>query len=220
MYFTTTRGAGRRWLLSLAVVLVIGVSLMPRGSSASVEEQRARLPPPAECPDKVTGTWQALLWNERQATWYDYQLTIRRSAPSADPNGAGPLEGEMTSHYWTGVKSNEKPPPCEPGGRESTVKMPGKGSIDANANLLFGAKTWEVDHITCGPPPRYNPDNFSGKIETAINEFQSVNNDGGSAVNEPTVFRRIRCLDAPFRKTSKVPPPAFAPPKHAWSCGK
>ena len=216
----STGGTGRRRWLSLAVLLVIGISLLPRGSSATVEEQRARLPPPAECPDKVTGTWQALLFNERQGTWYDYQLTIRRSAPAADGNAAGPLEGDMSSHYWTGQKSNDKPVPCTPGVRDSTVKMPGKGTIDAGANLVFGAKTYTVDHVACGQPGHYNPDNFSGKIESGINEFQSVNNDGGSAVNEPTVFRRIRCLDAPFRNTSKVPPPAFAPPKHAWSCGK
>jgi len=217
---STARGTGRRPLLALAVVLVIGVSLLPRGSSATVEEQRARLPPPAECPDKVTGTWQAIIYNERQATWYDYQLTIRRSAPVADPNGPGPLEGEMVSHYWSGLPNNDKPVPCTPGARDITVKMPGKGTIDAGANLVFGAKTYTVDSIACGPAQRYNPDNFTGKIEGAINEFQSVNNDGGSAVNEPAVFRRTRCLDAPFRNKSKAPPPAFAPPKHAWSCGK
>jgi hypothetical protein len=217
---STTRGASRRRWLSFAALLLVGVSIVPRQSSATVEEQRARLPPPAECPDKVTGTWQALLYNERQGTWYDYQLTIRRSAPVADGNAAGPLEGEMTSHYWTGLPNNDKPVPCTPGIRDSTVKMPGKGTVDAAANLVFGAKTYTVASIACGEPPRYNPDNFSGKIESGINEFQSVNNDGGSAVNEPTVFRRIRCLDAPARSQSKARPPAFAPPKHAWSCGK
>jgi len=212
----------RRRLLALAVVFVVGVSLLPRGSSATVEEQRARLPPPAECPDKVEGTWAALVFTAHQNTWYDYQLVIRRSGP-ADAKGSGPIEGEMSSHYWYGGASQDKPPSCTPGQREITIKMPGKGTIDADANVAFGATTYTVGSIQCGYAGRYNPDNFTGKIDPAIQEFQSVNNDGGGAVNEPAVFRRIRCLgapEAPFRKSSQAPPPAFAPPKHFWSCGK
>jgi hypothetical protein len=42
-------------------------------------------------------------------------------------------------------------------------------------------------------PILYRPDHFTGTIDPAIQEFQSVNNDGGRAVNDPMVFRRIAC---------------------------
>jgi hypothetical protein len=50
-----------------------------------------------------------------------------------------------------------------------------------------------LQHRACGHPHGYNPDNFSGEIDPWRAEFQSVNNDGDRAVNEPHVFRRIRC---------------------------
>lgn len=216
----------RRRLLTLAVVFAASVSLLPRGSSATVEEQRARLPPPAECPDKVEGTWQALVYMAQQRCWYDYTLVIRRSAPAAGTPG-GAIEGEMTSHFWYGAPTEDKPPTsCTPGRREATIDMPGKGTVDAAANVVFGATTFKVGKVSCGSAGGYRPDSFSGKIDGALQEFQSVNNDGGAAVNEPAVFRRIRCnhapdaLDAPLRKTSQATPPAFAPPKRAWSCGR
>jgi hypothetical protein len=222
-----TRGATggprqrRRRLLTLAVVLGASVSLLPRGSSATVEEQRARLPPPAECADPVEGTWAGLVYTAPQRTWYEYTLVIRRTAPATAGNLAGALEGEMLSHYWTGNPSADKPPTgCTPGQREVTVKMPGTGTVDAAANVSFGSTSYAIDHVTCGIPAPYLPDHFSGTIDSTIHEFQSVNNDGGSAVNEPAVFRRIRCRDAPGRTRSTAKPPALAPPKHAWKCSR
>jgi hypothetical protein len=212
----------RRRLLTFGVVLASSIALLPQRSEATVEEQRARLPPPAECPDKVEGTWAALVYMERQRTWYDYQLVIKRSSP-ANANGSGPLEGAMTSHYWYGSTSEDKPPGCGPGRRELTINMPGKGNVDADGNVAFGASTWSLGSVACGYAGGYNPDKFTGKIDPAIQEFQSVNNDGGSAVNEPAVFRRIRCLNAPLgpsRKSSQATPPAFSPPKRTWSCGR
>jgi hypothetical protein len=41
----------------------------------------------------------------------------------------------------------------------------------------------------------YHPDHFTGTIDPQREEFQSVNNDGGRAVNDPMVFRRIGCVD-------------------------
>ncbi len=214
----------RRRILVLVFVLGVAVSLMPRGSSATVEEQRARLPPPAECPDRVEGTWKALVWMAYQHYWYEYTVVIKRSAPPKDGGIAGPLEGEMISHYWSGDAKQDKPPACSPGVRELTVKMPGKGSVDDKMNVDFGANSYTVDNIACGSRGGYLPDHFTGKIDPAIQEFQSVNNDGGSAVNEPAVFRRIRCLNAPegpSRKDTQAKPPSFGPPKKGfWSCGK
>ena len=161
------------------------------------------------------------MYTARQQTWYEYTLAIRRSAPAADGKVSGAIEGLMTSHFWRGDMSEDKPPSCTPGRRELTVKMQGKGTVDAAGTVTFGATAFTVDSITCGQPGRYNPDNFSGKIDSALQEFQSVNNDGGDAVNEPAVFRRIRCLDAPGRTKAQAPPPAFAPPKRrSWSCGR
>lgn len=214
-------GRRKRPLLALAVAAMIGVSLMPRGSSATVEEQRARLPPPAECPDRVEGTWLAMVYMGYQRTWYEYTLQIKRSAP-ADAKGNGPIEGEMISHFWYGGIKEDKPPPCGIGRRELTVKMPAKGTFDEAGNVAFNSSTYTIDNIVCGRAGLYNPDNFTGRIDPKLQEFQSVNNDGGGAVNEPAVFRRIRCLnasEAPSRKSTQAKPPAFSPPKK-WSCGK
>jgi hypothetical protein len=211
----------RRRLLTLAVVLGASVSLLPRGSSATVEEQRARLPPPAECTDPVEGTWAGLVYTAHQRTWYEYTLVIRRTAPADAGSVQGALEGEMTSHHWTGPPTADKPPTgCKPGLRDVTIRMPGTGTVDAAANVSFGSTSYTVDHVSCGSAGHYMPDHFTGKIDSTIHEFQSVNNDGGAAVNEPAVFRRVRCRDAPGRTKLSAKPPAFSPPKHAWSCGR
>jgi hypothetical protein len=206
----------------LTVVVVLGgsLTLFPRGSAATVEEQRARLPPPAECPDKVEGTWAAL-YHTVTGSWIEYTATVRRRGPAADGNAAGPIEVEMRAHAWDGPKSNDKPLPCTPGQREITVTMPGTGAIDAATNLFFGAKTYQVESLACGNDTVYHPDNFKGRIDPALQEFQSENNDGASAVHEPVVFRRVRCLGAAARGKAVATPPAFAPPKRSvWGCGR
>ena len=58
----------------------------------------------------------------------------------------------------------------------------------------------------------YNLDNFTGTIDPEIQEFQSVNNDGGISVNEPNVFRRIRCFEGPAPTDDVEPPPFQRPP--------
>jgi hypothetical protein len=204
-----------------AVFLAVSVSFFPRGTLATVEEQRARLPPPAACTDKVEGTWLGLKYEPQYREWYEYTLVIRRSEPRDRPDGSGPLVGEMTSHYWYGNEHDEKPPPCGPGRNEVFIKMPGKGAVEPDGRIAFGASSYTLDKVVCGRSVSYNPDNFSGKIETERQEFQSVNNDGGRAVNSPTVFRRVRCADAAHRTTAKATPPAFAPPKRkSWGCGR
>jgi len=205
----------------IASVLALGASLVPRGSSATVEQQRARLPPAASCQDNVEGTWLALKYEPQWREWYEYTLVIRRKDPKPEPGTPGPIEGEILSHYWVGSDSDEKPPACSPGRREIIVRMPGTGKVDAAGNLAFGSSSYTIDKAVCGAAGRYNPDNFSGKIDADRQEFQSVNNDGGRAVNDPTVFRRVRCLDAPHRGTGTAKPPAFAPVKRrSWSCGR
>jgi hypothetical protein len=94
--------------------------------------------------------------------------------------------------------------------------MDGEGELDG-MNLRFGGVgQWRLDETLCGSFNfGYNLDNFSGVIDPAIQEFQSVNNDGGESINEPTVFRRIQCFDSPISAT-RVDPPPFEPPR---GCG-
>jgi hypothetical protein len=66
----------------------------------------------------------------------------------------------------------------------------------------------------------YNLDRFSGVIDHEIEEFQSVNNDGGRYVNVPTVFRRVSCDDTKdIKPRVSVEPPPFYPPKEDRGCG-
>jgi hypothetical protein len=53
-------------------------------------------------------------------------------------------------------------------------------------------------------------------------EFQSVNNDGGRAVNDPVVFRRVQCNDGEHLDSEPriaVAPPPFYPPEDEGGCG-
>jgi hypothetical protein len=220
----------RRRLLLTAVFLVLCAAVIPRGSEATVEEQRARLPPPAKCADRVEGTWLALKYEPQWRDWYEHTLVIRRvdaadggaNASTASGDASGALVGDMIAHTWIGDEKQSKPPPCtgplRAGQREVVIKMPGKGRIDPDGKVFFGASSYVVDKVICGQAPRYNPDNFSGTIDEALQEFQSVNNDNGRSVNEPVVFRRVACPGGPRRTTADPKPPAFAPRK--WSCGK
>jgi hypothetical protein len=210
------RRRSRSLLVPLAAAM-IAVTLWPRGSAATVEEQRARLPPPAKCQDPVEGIWMALKHEPSYVPqeWYHFTLEIRRAAP-----GSPELTGTIVSHFWTGGAKDEKPPPCK-GGYEHIIKMPSKGKSDG-VEVQFAGTSWERERTVCGQPSGYNIDRLSGRIDPAIQEFQSVNNDGGRAVNDPMVFRRIRCFDPPEPKY--VPPigiraPAFEPPARTGCSG-
>ncbi len=89
--------------------------------------------------------------------------------------------------------------------------MPAEGHVNGN-EIFFGGTSWRNDRTFCGSPTTgYYPDRFSGTIDPAILEFQSVNNDGGPMVNYPTVFRRIRCSDTPQSPHVVSEPPPFYP---------
>lgn len=176
---------------------------------ATVEEQRARLPPPATCSDPVEGIWRSHKFEPMYDEWYIFTLRIKRASP-----GSPKLTGEIRSHYWLGGKDDAKPPPCAPGRREHKMLMPAEGSFE-NGVIIFGGTSHQLEESLCGVPAPYNNDRFSGKIDPTTQEFQSVNNDGGRAVNSPNVFRRIGCLESPSEQKPAVDvkPPAFAPPK-------
>ena len=190
---------------------------MPTTVSATIEEQRARLPPAADCgEDPVVGVWKSHAYYPGHGQWYIFTLTVRRDA--AVP---GRLVGRVHSHYWTGGPGDQEPPPCRFGGYHQTVVMPGEGRVDG-MDIHFGGTSWQVEQTFCGTPTNsYYPDVFSGVIDPAIEEFQSVNNDGGPMVNYPTVFRRISCIDedAPQSAEVNVVPPQFYPSSSGCGCG-
>lgn len=190
--------------------------ILPPTAWTTVQEQRARLPPPADCPDPVTGVWKSHAYYPGHGQWYIFTLTVRRVEGSERQ-----LTGQVHSHYWTGGPGDEEPPPCGPGGYHQTVIMPANGTFDG-LDIEFGGTSWRNDQTFCGPPTSsYYPDRFSGTVDPALEEFQSVNNDGGPMVNYPTVFRRIRCLDADEDAPSVevVPPPEFYPSSGGCGCG-
>lgn len=191
---------------TLAVLAAVLLWSIPRPAPATVSEQRARLPPPAKCNDPVTGIWKSHKYDPRFRDWYIFTLNIRRSEKDSET-----LEGTIRAHSWTGRRTEEEPPPCRPGLRHWAVIMQARGTISKTGQIGFGGTSWKLEHAYCGPPVRrgqYNLDHFSGVIDPKLQEFQSVNNDGGRSVNDPTVFRRVGChRESPASHADPTPPP-------------
>ncbi|MCA9582456.1 MAG: hypothetical protein KC416_11720 [Myxococcales bacterium] len=208
-----------RLLFRSAVALgVLGLWLIPGRAPATVEEQRARLPPPAHCEDPVTGVWKAHKYDPRYRDWYIFTLTIRR-VPGE--KSATDLEGTINSHFWNGDNKQSEPPPCGIGVRHVSVHMEGQGRITDDGEVQFWGTSWRPENAFCGPPIRrgeYNLDHFSGRIDPKIQEFQSVNNDGGRSVNDPMVFRRVACDQPPPAPHVNPVAPPFEPPQ-VGGCG-
>ena len=179
----------RRWAL-VALTAVGALCLFAPPTSATIEEQRARLPPPATCQDPVEGIWLGKRYE--MGEWMEFSLEIHRKKPDAPE-----LVGVMKNHWWRGPPSQPQPPPCAYG--DHLVTMPSTGKVFPDLKLRFDGGPWKNDPAACTPyRGGYNPDHFTGKIDPAIQEFLSVNNDGGTAVNEPVVFRRVKCFDGPL----------------------
>ncbi len=211
----TRRGAHLgRMRMAIAVVALLPV-IAPALVRATVQEQRARLPPPAHCEDPVAGVWKSHKYDPRFSDWYIFTLNIERDPKS--PEGKNYLTGTINSHSWTGSPKDEEPPPCRPGMRHWTVHMDAQGSVSEDGEIRFWGTSWRPEHTFCGMPimrGEYNLDHFSGKIDPKIMEFQSVNNDGGRSINDPTVFRRVSCGESqgPADHVNPIAPP-FQPPK-------
>lgn len=208
--FEQVRRLRARLVLVSLVSLVLIATLNPRQSNATVEEQRARLPPPAECVDPIEGVWLSHQYEPRLHQWYIMTLTIHRAAPESEK-----LTGDIVAHFWDGLQKDEQPPPCTQGRLHAKVKMPATGEYK-NGMLNFDGGPWKPEPHPCDPPARrifYNPDNFKGKLDIQLQEFQSVHNDGGVSINVPTVFRRIKCFDQPAPPRVEVTPPPLEPPK-------
>lgn len=202
------RRATWRRVLALTSLVLFGAAIWrPQHARANVQEQRQRLPPPAFCTDPVAGIWMSHKFSPEYADWYIFTLKIERK-----PGSTTELVGEIESHSWSGSATDEEPPPCRIGLDHWTVLMTAKGHAKPDGNILFGGTSWRPVQAYCGQSPgrgQYNLDNFSGIIDPKIQEFQSVNNDGGRMVNDPMVFRRVRCLDPSPRAQKEVKPPPF-----------
>jgi len=208
-----TRWAAR--LLALAAFLA--VTAPPARAPATIAEQRARLPPPATCVDPVEGLWKSHLYDPIYRDWTVFMLHIQRV-----PGSETEITGTITNHSWDGPPTQQEPGPCTPGLTQWVVSMDARGHVQADGQIEFGgAGQWRLDRVVCnGGPGGYNLDNFSGVIDPALQEFQSVNNDGGRAVNDPTVFRRISCFDAPPAPHVVTEPPPFYPHMPGGGCGR
>ncbi|MBI2897538.1 MAG: hypothetical protein HYY06_28525 [Deltaproteobacteria bacterium] len=202
--------------LRLVHLVATVVVLLPALAPADVQEQRARLPPPAACADPVEGTWMSHAYYPHVGQWYIFELAIRRAPP-----GSGTLAGEMHALYWNGDPGDSEPPTCAPGVYRKSVHEPAVGTIDGS-RIAFNGTSWRADDDFCGAPAdAYNLDNFSGTIDPALQEFQSVLNAPGW-VDVPTVFRRVRCADSPQAPPVlpvKVAPPPIQPPGSSAGCG-
>jgi hypothetical protein len=201
-----------RRVLLLGAVSTAAVLFCSAPVEATIGEQRARLPPPAFCEDPVEGVWRSHKYNEQFGDWTIFTLEIHRV-----PGTQNALRGTISNELWDGGPSDEQPGPCD-GRRHWIVSMDAQGSIQGN-RIFFGAVgQWRLDRALCvGGPWGYNLDNFSGDIDPEIQEFQSVNNDGGRAVDDPHVFRRVRCFSPDSLPHVEVAPPPFFP-RRAGGC--
>jgi hypothetical protein len=214
----------RRPLLVASALALAVPFLWPERAEGTIEDQRARLPPPADCADPVEGEWVGLKFFDTRHQWNEFSLTIKRKAKDSPE-----IEGQIQTHYWFGGPLDSKPPPCKPGGLEVIGKMPASGKVETSPKgltLVFAAKSYTKESTPCGIERRaYNPDKLTGTIDPALQEFQSVNNDGGIAVNDPYVFRRVKCFDSPPPPKAEEapkpvePPPLPPPPAASRGCG-
>ncbi len=207
----------RKHALGLVALLGLGLALglVPSRGDATIAEQRARLPPPAACKDPVAGVWQSHAYNQDWGEWGRFTLTIRRTKDSETE-----LEGEMLNESWYGPETEVTRGPCV-GRLQYLVSMPAKGSYVDGRIEFFGTE-WKMEEAYCAVDFGfgYNLDRFSGQIDPELQEFQSVNNDGGRYINVPTVFRRVSCNDEveTIPRVSVAPPP-FYPEETEQGCG-
>jgi hypothetical protein len=169
------------------------VALWPRELPASIEDQRARLPAPAQpaqCADPVAGTWQAHVYYARLHDWYRYELRIVRVGNQ--------LSGTIWLRGWNGTVQETEPPACRPGLRDAEWSEVASGVVQEDGKTLqFNAQSFRVEREHCGHAGGdYALDRFAGTIDPARQEFVSVNTytfSNGETFSDPTLFRRTAC---------------------------
>jgi hypothetical protein len=128
----------RRATLVVAAVCFAGLWLVPRSAPATIAEQRARLPPAAECEGEVVaGVWRSHKYYPQFGDWSIFTLTIRRS-----PDDRNQLVGRITNRNWGGGAESEEPPPCsQQHDHDWQVSMDGRGAVrDETPGLVIGAR--------------------------------------------------------------------------------
>jgi hypothetical protein len=203
----------------LGLFVFVFATMCPRGGAAgTVEEQRARLPPPATCQDPVEGIWKSHDYDPRWGDWTVFTLEVHRVS-----DGSPELKGLVLNDTWYGNAQQSEPGPCK-GDLRFNVSMDAEGTVIDGKIVFGGIGQWRMDEVLCGNwSGGYNLDQFTGTIDPDIQEFQSVNNDGGRAVNDPTVFRRVKCFDQGRDDTEPTvavtPPPFYLPQDERAGCG-
>jgi hypothetical protein len=179
----------------------------PAEAPATIAEQRARLPPAAECAHPVEGKWKGKTYYQQHRNWYEFDLEIRRVDGSDSE-----LTGTIRVHFWDGVPEQTEPGDCM--GQRIKIVQPASGSF-VDGKITFGGTSWSVEEEICGHSGGYIVDTFSGTFEPDRQEFQSKNDwvDAGVHYSEPTVFRRVGCFDeaGPVHRSPGTKSPAFYP---------
>jgi hypothetical protein len=204
------RGRGHPWrATALALIIGIALTLGPALAPATIEEQRQRLPPPAQgCDDDpIAGVWQAHVYYAHVRQWYMTRIEIERDA--TDPSGER-LIGSIYSEFWDAGPEQPQPPACGGPGLRAAVNERATGRARA-LQLEVDAIDWK-DAEVCGPTSfGYLLDHFAGTVDVERAEFQSLlNADAPEWQDVPTVFRRTHCSHkqpAPEPKIAIAPPP-------------
>lgn len=209
----------RRTLGRVACLAALGLLLAPRRAPADIEEQRARLPPPATCTDPVEGLWMSHSYYPHVSSWYIFTLDVRRTAP-----GARALVGETRVEYWqAGPNDAAVPTTCVPGLVHRKISAIADGTLDG-AHFVWRGHTLTPEIVLCGGPlNNYELVTFTGDIDFAREEFQNVLAAGPVWTDVRTVFRRVQCRDGagltPSTSTPGPPAPAVPPPPPMASRG-
>jgi hypothetical protein len=150
------------------------LALWPRDLPASIEDQRARLPPAPEpdgCADEVSGVWRAHVYYSRLHDWYRYELRIARQGDA--------LTGTIHLRGWTGTPTETEPPACRPRLRDAEWSEVASGAVTRTPqgmHVRFDATSWRLERTHCGEPGGdYALDHFAGQLDGPRQEFTSIN---------------------------------------------
>jgi hypothetical protein len=186
--------------------------LWPSSAPATIEDQRARLPPAASaCDDPVVGEWMAFFFVDHLGEWYRVTLHVSRGEGDA-------LTGGIDSEGYGGDAAHPDPQPCRPGYKHFLVHEPAQGTFH-DGTIDFRGTSWSQTSAACVGVAGWVTDDFTGKLDTERQEFVTTDSYdmNGRHWDDPSVFRRIACQ--PAADPVKVPPPPPDAPRRGMSCG-
>lgn len=166
-----------------AAVILGSVGLGSGGPGARALLERA-----LACGDPIEGVWVAHRYSPEFHDWARMTLRIEREGER--------LSGTIRSRAWSGLATDRRPPQsCAADAHDVTVRMLARGWIRGE-HISFGADTHEIERTDCASSFfAYNPDHFTGRLDSLREEIDALNNDGGRDVNAPYRFRRVACLE-------------------------